>query len=789
MSRRVSNPVFLILTAVLVLVGCKQNDGPPTDDAAGPDNLAELVTWAHQQLLTPLEPKPVPEDRAGDAAPPVNTGTAGPLRLPALLEKADVDCDWQAPVRGAGSLVEIRDRSYAQPGLEAKSAVQRLWGGCLYRCLALHHLDVEGHSVGSIWLRADFGSAQEFILVWSRAGQMTWPITRPGQTNTFEIPTAQLSDWDRHIGSLLIGVPDLDGNDVKVEELALLPPSSAFPEPVGRGRWMIRRHLRNVAYAHSPASIVFRNLKLPAEGRFETGLAATGAGVTRFRVVLRAGHEERELLNQEVAEADAWAEVNVPLGPWAGRTADVVLTTEGQGGSVALWGDPQLYEPVADPPRVLVYLIDTMGAKHMSLYGYDRDTTPNLDSLAARGTWFANAFSNASRTVESIPNIMLSMPTISHGVQEEFGRVPGGLALLAESFSRAGYATVCFSTNVNAGPRQGLDRGFEDFFDHFAYYWSQDTTRTVPIEEVTEWMLRHRDRPIFVYVHTAEPHSPYAAPEPFTNRYDPDYTGPITGSQTDPIRGFYQARSPRDVEHVIALYDAEVAYADYRFGLFMSRLAELGLDRGLLTVATSDHGEEFLEHGLWTHGGDVHGELIRVPLIIAGPAGLVSSRRVETAVQLEDIWPTLLDLCGLSSPGETFGESFRPLMQGRGKERFARRAIFASTFQPSPENHALIRMPWKLMFKPVKGDPRASFLLFNVVDDPGEQHDLLDREPEVARDMIREMVRTRAGYPRYVEASGVQQRTLLDREHLERLVELGYIDAPGGKETAAPVHP
>ncbi|UCG31860.1 MAG: sulfatase [Phycisphaerales bacterium] len=784
MTRTMPHPVLLILTVALVLVGCREGNLPTEDDPAAPESLEELFSWAYQRLLTPVEPEPVPERSTGGTVP-----AAGPRRLAALLEKAEIECGWRVPDKGAEPLVEIRERSYAQPGSEATAGVQQLEGGRRYRCLTLERLGVDGRSVGSIWLQADFGNAQEFILIWSRAGQMTWPITRPGQPTTFEIPTAQLSDWDRHIGSLLIGVPDLEGNDIQVEELALLPQGSAFPEPVGRGRWMIRRHLRGVIYAHNPATVVFRNLKLPAEGRFATGLAVTGAGVARFRVVLRAGPDEHEILSQELTDADAWVEANVALGRWAGRTADLVLATEGPAGSVALWGDPQLYEPVANGPRVLVYLIDTLGATHMSLHSYRRDTTPNLDALAARGTWFANAFSNASRTVESIPNMMLSMPTVSHGVQEEFGRVPGGLFLLAESFSRAGYATACFSTNVNAGPRQGLDRGFEDFFDHFAYFWSQDTTRTVPIEEVTEWMLRHRDRPIFVYVHTAEPHSPYIAPEPFTNRYDPDYAGPITGSHTDPIRGFQQARSPRDIEHVVALYDAEVAYADHRFGQFMSRLAELGLDQRLLTVVTSDHGEQFLEHGLWKHGGDVHGELIRVPLIIAGPAALVPSGRVETAVQLQDLWPTLLDLCGLPPPGRMFGDSLRPLMQGRGEGQFAGRAIFASTFQPNPEHHALIRMPWKLMFKPVKGEARASFLLFNIVDDPAEQQDVLDREPEVAGELIREMVRTRAAYPRYVEASGTQQRTLLDREHLERLIELGYIEDPAGKEKGAPISP
>ena len=85
------------------------------------------------------------------------------------------------------------------------------------------------------------------------------------------------------------------------------------------------------------------------------------------------------------------------------------------------------------------------------------------------------------------------------------------------------------------------------------------------------------------------------------------------------------ARTPRDIEHVIALYDGEVAYADHRFGEFMDRLNAEGLSEGWVTVVTSDHGEQFLEHGNWVHGTNVHGELTRVPLIFAGPRDRVPS--------------------------------------------------------------------------------------------------------------------------------------------------------------------
>ena len=769
----IASSLFLLLAPY----ACRRDAATEAPVAEDPQSLDQVASWAYERLTAS------PSNTANTAGvAPANPGFAKrpgrPLRFGDLLPDASIDCDWSPPQSPQGLTTFQLDCSLRKATEHCRAAPRHgpPQGDRFGRRLTIRGLNLDGREVGEIQLRADFGRASEFMLTWSVPGIITLPC-KPGQGMiTRSIPTDALSDWRQPIRKLTIAVADREGCAIRVESISLVPPKTAYPEPVGTRPVMFGRELRPAIYAHAPATITFRDVALPEHGRLTTGLGIPGDSPIRFRISVRDDDREELLLDEECSQPTEWIDAFAELGSWGGRTVDVLLTVDGPAGNVACWSEPLCYAPQPEPARVLVYLIDTLGAGHMGLYGYERDTTPRLEAFAAGGTWFANAFANASRTIESIPNIMLSMPTVSHGVNDSFLSVPGALDLLAEDFQRAGFATACFSTNVNAGPRQALDRGFDSFFDHLAYFWSEGDTRTVPIDEVVRWLDRHRDRPVFLYVHTAEPHSPYDAPPPFGDRFDPYYDGRITGSHADKRRGFMTARTPRDVEHVIALYDGEVAYADHRFGEFMDRLNSEGLSEGWVTVVTSDHGEQFLEHGNWVHGANVHGELTRVPLIFAGPRDRVPSGRVDAPVQLQDVRPTLLELCGIQTAERMFGDSLVPLMHGRDAERFRKRPILMSTFQPLPAHHAIIKMPYKIMFAPTRRrNQRTAFELYNIEEDPAETVDLLESHPEIAAEMIRELVRVREAYPRFFRGDATDANTPMDPEMLERLRALGYV--------------
>ena len=767
------------LPLILVAFGCraKEPTGPVVE--APPEDFESLLGWAHQKLLTP---PPVSRNagqtrtaKTGDPLPISESSTHKPIRLRELLSQAKVDCAWQ-PVQATQNATEVFPRcSWSRPGRGIVADVRPIEGR-EYRCLSMDSIRFDGRTIGEIRLRGDFGQAREFILAWSTPGKLAVPCLPDDGMITRRISTDALSDWKRDITYFLVGVPASEEEDFEIEFLTTHPAEAAYPEPVGSRRVRRGRELRQVLYAHCPASIVFAGVALPENGRLQLGMTFEGVPGARVTISLRAAGKTQKLIETELTQSEQWIDVSADLRDWGGRHADVVFRADGDAGTVVSWSEPLIYVPQENPPRVLVYLIDTLGATHVSLYGYEYKTTPNLDALAERGAWFANTFANASRTMESVPNAMLSLPTITHGVKNAFGSIPSGLDLLAEDFQRAGYATACFSTNVNVGPRQNLDQGFDDFFDYFGYMRAaEQDLRTIPMDDVVSWFEAHRDRPVFLWVHTAEPHASYVPPPPFDTLFDPDYKGRINGLHEDERFGFRTARTPRDLRHVVALYDGEVAFADHQFGEFLKRLADLELSEGLITVVTSDHGEQFLEHGAWKHGRDVHGELIRVPLIIAGPPDRVPARRVDAPVQLLDLRPTLLDLCGISTTSEQFGDSLRPLMNGEDERRFLKRPILTSTYQPFPAHHALIRMPFKIMFYPKFEDVRGSFLLYNVETDPAERENLLDTHTAEAAELIVELVREREKLPRYRHGPSADGTLSIDQEQIEQLKSFGYL--------------
>ena len=295
------------------------------------------------------------------------------------------------------------------------------------------------------------------------------------------------------------------------------------------------------------------------------------------------------------------------------------------------------------------------------------------------------------------------------------------------------------------------------------------------------WLEMHRDRPTFLYIHTAEPHAPYTPPAGFAGRYDPGYDGPIDGTYHQ-RHGFAKSRKVRDVQHVVALYEEEVAYADSRLGQFVDTLAAAGLAERTDLFIIADHGEEFLEHGNWEHGRDLHNELMRIPLVATGPTVTARGRQLA-AVQLYDLMPTVLDMFDLPEPYPLAGSSLVPLMTGKeAPAALQDRTLVASNHNSGRSElaeFAVISGPWKLMLTPPKnlGSPSTvtqPFSLFNMQDDYHEQKDVIHENREVARKLIGELVRWRsrqAPFARGLDADSL----LLDGDQLEELRSLGYI--------------
>ena len=375
---------------------------------------------------------------------------------------------------------------------------------------------------------------------------------------------------------------------------------------------------------------------------------------------------------------------------------------------------------IAPRPNVLVISVDTLRRDHLGCYGYEPDTSPNIDALAARGVVFDNALSTSSWTLPSHASMLTGRYPSSHGLRDDGVKLAPSVPTLAAGFRLNGYHTLAVVSHVYVSSTFGLERGFDVFDDSL----TEAGATNPPAEQVADRFLAllraSPARPFFGFVHFFDPHWPYTAPEPFARRFaDRDYAGPIDGSVESLLPYFFASRAMPDQhrEEMIARYDGEIAYLDHQIGRLIDGLRKRGeLDQTIVALV-ADHGEEFKEHGQLGHGRTLYEELVRVPFVLAGHPALQPGSRRDDLVSLIDLAPTLLDLVGAEALPGVDGRS---LLAHDEPDR----ALFSESIRFGVEMRALRRGRYKLIHVPSK----ESQLYYDLLSDPGERAPL-GRDP------------------------------------------------------------
>lgn len=322
----------------------------------------------------------------------------------------------------------------------------------------------------------------------------------------------------------------------------------------------------------------------------------------------------------------------------------------------------------APRPHVIVWLMDTLRADHLSCYGYARPTSPRLDALAAGGVLFEQAHVHSNWTQPSVASLLSARYPLAHAADFST-RIPEDAELAAEWFGRHGYETAGFTTTVAVARRFGFAQGFETYGELDALRPMRERERRAGadydaerlVDAATAWLDRRPPdaRPFFLYLHGVDTHEPYE-PHPGYPAFGARYDGPLDGSvqvQARIKRGEI-VPTPEDVQHLVDLYDGEIAYADAQLGRLVDALETRGLLEDVLLVVLSDHGQEFFERGETGHGhGNLLGELTHVPLVMHWPRGLPAGVRVPGLVRGIDVVPTLLALCGLPALPDADGRA------------------------------------------------------------------------------------------------------------------------------------
>ncbi|NNL66206.1 MAG: sulfatase [Myxococcales bacterium] len=313
-------------------------------------------------------------------------------------------------------------------------------------------------------------------------------------------------------------------------------------------------------------------------------------------------------------------------------------------------------------PDVIVIVVDTLRQDRLGTGGHDRPVSPAIDRLAADGIVFGEARAVASWTKPTVASILTGYTPRRHGAlryDEGLGRVP----TLATRLSLAGYAARAVVANPFLDGA-GFERGFERFQN-----LSRKGRWQVPGRVVTNGAIRALEDhdQVFLYVHYLDPHDPYEPADGAHKALVRPYDGPAEGSMAfmrGPLLRKTHPVSDADVAHLLDLYDAEIRTVDAAIGRLLDWLRAAGRYDDAWIVLTSDHGEEFHDHGGWLHSYTLYEEQLHVPLIVKPPArlGIAPGRRDALVGQI-DVVPTLLDGLGLAADDPPEGRSLLPLMR------------------------------------------------------------------------------------------------------------------------------
>lgn len=444
--------------------------------------------------------------------------------------------------------------------------------------------------------------------------------------------------------------------------------------------------------------------------------------------------------------------------------------TTGLLAAIALLGAVGCGDPMggSEPrPNVVIITIDTTRADHLGCYGYDRPTSPMIDSLASGSVLFSRCSAHTPITLPSHTSILSGTVPCYNGIRDNSRSVvPEAMVTLPELAAAAGYRTGAFVSAFVLDSRYGLDQGFEVYDDSYTAEWSEEDLRGArlfqqgitqrPADQTTDaalsWLENRGGDPFLMWVHYYDPHQPTAPPEPFDRIF---------------------LDSP---------YDGEIAFMDSQIGRLLEAIEDMGLWRDTLIVLTSDHGESLGQHGEETHGVLVYDSTLHTALMIKPPeAAQVTPTVIPDSVSHADIVPTVCDLIGLDGPELVQGRSLVPLLRG---ERLPPQAAYFECALPFygyrwEHLHGIRQGRWKYIHGP---KPE----LYDIEVDPDEVFDIAEREPERSRDLEALLFETIASNPTPEEFR--QASVSIDAETASRLRALGYV-AGGTGEVEADLNP
>lgn len=470
-----------------------------------------------------------------------------------------------------------------------------------------------------------------------------------------------------------------------------------------------------------------------------------------------------------------------------------------------------------EPPNIILIVMDTARADHLSCYGYHRNTSPNINKIAERGILFENAFSAAIWSPPSHASIFTGKYPSYHKTLGRNIYLSPHNATLAGVLGANGYSTIGITNCRLLGVGTGFDRGFQryiepskclplpkelgeaetlsmalellthapkDLIRTLTFGPDEYSLRTTGIIKAFIESRRESRKPFFLFANFFNCHAPYDPPRPFKGRFCNGFTEPrlyimelvsekifrrtqqrifdnnvdinkllYVAAGASEARFRYMAKelemSEEEWEVIRAWYDGEIAYLDHCIGELLSFLCCEGIFDDTLIIITADHGEDFGEHGLASHHFGLYDSLLHVPLIMSCPFLMPTKKRLPQTVSTVDILPTVLSLCNIDIKCEIQGEPLEPFEKrevhdfvcaecGESVTKLTPFERFNSKLRSVDKGSKCIRNPaLKYILHPGGREE-----LYNTVDDPFEENNIVHQHPNTAKSLKRQLERT-----------------------------------------------
>jgi choline-sulfatase len=377
-----------------------------------------------------------------------------------------------------------------------------------------------------------------------------------------------------------------------------------------------------------------------------------------------------------------------------------------------------------EKPNIVLIVIDALRPDHLGCYGYDRPTSPVIDGLAREGILFETAIAAAPWTKTSFSSFLTSLYPFQHGVAHWTSIMPDSIVTLSEVLHDHGYNTMALVNMLGITDRFKVLKGTDEVSAAAKYKRDAPQTTDDAIE-----MMSNSPQPYFILIHYFDTHWPYRPPMGCLDMVrDKSEPHPLEADRPTVNRDL--GVPPEDAQRrQVTMYDGCIRYVDDSVARLVDYFDQEGIRDNTVLIITADHGEAFWEHGVGSHGHNVHDEEIRVPLIFNNPVRYPKPGRIGRLVSLMDLVPTIVDLTHAPDHRHREGMDLNDLVdEGRlsrseGSFLPADLELAECTLKKSPDTKCIRSDQWKLIVEPAT----SLVQLYNMRDDPHETVNLWGR--------------------------------------------------------------